>query len=135
MNEGNRANLRTVLNALQTGEFSNPQMTILLHTLGQAQSIKEYHKKSGELYQKEQAANSALEAKKGKIERFKKIASHIPSKPGQRLTALKKRGTKSKAKIDTGRVGGKRGMRDIGTPQKKRKPVKEGDGISFFPDV
>ena len=134
LTEVNRANLKTVLNSLQTGEFANPQMTILLHTLGQTESIKDYHKKSGELYLKEQTADSALQDKKGKIERFKRIAEQIPSKPGQRLTALKKRVTKAKVKIDTGRVGGKRGLRDIGTPQKRqRKPT--GRGITFFPDV
>ena len=110
-------------------------MTVLLNTLGQKDAFKDYHQKSSELYLKEQAANSALQEKKGKIDRFKKIADHIPSKPGHALSALKKRGTKSKARIDTGRVGKKRGMRDIGTPEKRRKPVKEGEGISFFPDV
>jgi hypothetical protein len=106
-------------------------MAILLNQINQSEAIATYRTKKSKFYQEEARANESLQSKKSNVLRLERIADKIPSKPGQRLSALQKRGVKTaRSKIQTGRFGGKRRQQDLGTPEKRRKPVKD---IPFMP--
>ena len=101
-------NVEAVISSLNTNEFGNAQMCLLLNNLGQPEVFKGYMEKQSALRSDFKNSSEKLDIQKGKVKYLEKIGKELwqLQTPGRKLFAIKKR--EPKGVTQTFRSGGKR---------------------------